>query len=249
MSNEPTSEPWLPEFELRDATKEDLVHIQWIFKDGFRDDPACDYKHPKREQYREDFENWIKFIFGIYFDKPSKFTVKVVTAPAARTRRPISVSVWDLEPEAKAMSEGALYTIDGVPTEADLPTDRPTGERRDANLKHIEAYNEAAARGFRDHFSQHGNLHVNLQWLITHPGHRRLGAGTRQCKWGRAQALDMGKVLTVMASPMGKRLYEKLDYRVVGSVTAQVKGEEENVVIYILENLLLAPEGTNRLSA
>lgn len=99
----------------------------------------------------------------------------------------------------------------------------------------MRVYASAAARGFKQHFHQYGNDQVNLWMLVTHPRFRRQGAATMICNWGQQESLKTNRILTVMASPMGKALYLVLGYKIVGAVTAQVDGEEEKVDIDILE--------------
>jgi hypothetical protein len=41
-------------------------------------------------------------------------------------------------------------------------------------------------------------------------------------------------VLTVLASPMGKLLYQALGYKLVGSVIVQVDDEDEKLEVYFL---------------
>lgn len=85
---------------------------------------------------------------------------------------------------------------------------------------------------FSKYFSTYGNEQLSLEWLITHPSFRRRGAGTKLCRWGEEEAIKRGCwTLTVMASPLGRLLYEHLGYRHVATVTAQVDGEEEKVDI------------------
>jgi predicted acetyltransferase len=74
--------------------------------------------------------------------------------------------------------------------------------------------------------------------LVTHPDFRRSGAATMLCNWGQDEAMKRGWMLTVMASPMGKALYENLGYELVGSVTVHVDGEDESVVVSVMEKKL-----------
>lgn len=87
------------------------------------------------------------------------------------------------------------------------------------------------SRGFDAFFSKYGKEQLHLWMLFTHPDFRRRGLGTMLCDWGQEEAEKKGWCLTVMASPMGKLLYEHLGYRVVGSEIAQVHGEAEKVAI------------------
>ncbi|KAF2253971.1 hypothetical protein BU26DRAFT_516224 [Trematosphaeria pertusa] len=49
------------------------------------------------------------------------------------------------------------------------------------------------------------------------------------------KADDMGYRAYAFASPMGKRLYERLGFQMLGSVTAQVEGEDEKLELFCLD--------------
>ena len=53
--------------------------------------------------------------------------------------------------------------------------------------------------------------------------------------WGMDKAAEKGWIITVLASPMGKMLYEYLGYTTVGSATVQVEGENDRLTVYCLE--------------
>ena len=113
--------------------------------------------------------------------------------------------------------------------------DRGIRERRDANPEHMQVYAATISRGFEKYFADYGNEQLHLWMLMTHPDFRRRGAGTMLCNWGEAESVKKGNLtLTVMASPMGKLLYEHLSYKLVGSETAQLEGEKEKVEIFSL---------------
>ncbi|KAF4463011.1 gnat family [Fusarium albosuccineum] len=204
------------------ATKADLEHITGVVWDSYLDDPGCPYKFPGREEYPKDFLKWTKLEYKEYLNQPDKFFTGVVTAPMISdddkpVEQLISISVWDDAPQTKAIGG-----------------DRGIDDRLDANPQHMRAYTDAAERGFRDYFAQYGNNQFNLVWLMTLPSFRRRKAGTMLCNLRDNEAIEKRKVFTVMASPMGKLLYEDIGYECLGSVTAQVEGEKECVQIYIL---------------
>ncbi|KAK7429715.1 hypothetical protein QQZ08_003741 [Neonectria magnoliae] len=207
---------------MRPATKADLNAITWIVKHGFPDDPGCTYKFPYRDEYPEDSWKWTRLEYEEYLSQPEKFATLVVTAPVASdggvVHQPISIGVWDVAVETK--SKGG---------------DRGINKRKDANPQHMRAYAAAVACGFEAHFAKYGNDQLNLSILVTHPDFRRRGAATMLCNWGQKKSVETGRVLTVMASPMGKPLYLSLGYELVGSVIAQVDSEEEKVDIDILK--------------
>jgi GNAT superfamily N-acetyltransferase len=225
---------------LRLATKADLDAIVRIVWASFPDDPGCNYKFPYRDQYPDDFTSWTRREYEAYLDQPDKFATWVVTAaipsshslhgatgtntasaPAERgaAEQPIAIGVWDVNVLAKSESP-----------------DRGIDERHDANRSHMRAYAAAMTRAFSNHFAHHGGQQLHLWMLMTHPDHRRRGAGTMLCDWGRDEARRRGGwALTVMASPMGRNLYEHLGYRVQGSTRARVDGEDEFVDIFAME--------------
>jgi ribosomal protein S18 acetylase RimI-like enzyme len=99
----------------------------------------------------------------------------------------------------------------------------------------MHVYADAMSHGWKKYFAGYGDTQFNLWMLITHPDFRNRGAGTMLCNWGQTEAIKNGKILTVMASPMGKNLYEYLGYKLVGAEKVQAEGEEETFDIYILE--------------
>lgn len=108
-------------------------------------------------------------------------------------------------------------------------------ERRDANPAHMREYARALSAGFARFFAPYGKEQIHLWLLVTHPNFRRRGAGTMLCNWGLVEATKKGWILTVLASPMGKILYEHLGYNLVGTEKVQADGEDETFNVYCLE--------------
>ena len=107
-------------------------------------------------------------------------------------------------------------------------------ERRDANKTHFVEFGKAMARGFDDYFACYGKEQIHLWLLATHPDFRRRGVGTMLCNWGTEKAIEKGWVLTVLASPMGNKLYQELGYKLVGQFTIRADHEDESLEIYCL---------------
>ncbi|KAF5714752.1 hypothetical protein FGLOB1_3368 [Fusarium globosum] len=202
---------------LRRATIDDLDDITWIAVNGLPDDPGTDYRFPYRDKYPGDFWKWTRIEHEELFQRPDKLVILVVTAPVLDDgevmHQPISYGVWDLK-----------VTSDFI------PGDHGINERRDVNKKHMEAYAEALPVGIKKYFKQFGSDQIPLWEVVTHPDFRRRGAASMICEWGQKEADRDGKSLSLLATPMGKGLYLKLGYRVLGSVVVQVEGEEERVV-------------------
>lgn len=109
-------------------------------------------------------------------------------------------------------------------------TDHGINERRDVNKKHMEAYAKVLPAGLKKYFKRFGSEQIPLWEVVTHPDFRRRGAASMICEWGQKEADKDGKSLSLLATPMGKGLYLKLGYHVLGSVVVQVEGEEERVI-------------------
>ncbi|KAH7377964.1 acyl-CoA N-acyltransferase [Cadophora sp. MPI-SDFR-AT-0126] len=208
-------------FTLRKADKSDLEDITTVAQAGFPDDPEFDYRFPKRDKYPEDNRKWIKREYQAYIEQPEKFTVMIVTTPVEKdgqvASQAIALAVWDIS----------------VLTEA-TGGDDGLQERRDVNRTHFEEFGKAMAKGFDDYFACYGKEQVHLWLLATHPDFRRRGAGTMLCNWGTERATEKGWVLTVLASPMGNKLYQELGYKLVGQFTVRADHEEESLEIYCL---------------
>ena len=82
---------------------------------------------------------------------------------------------------------------------------------------------DTLSAAYDKYFSGYGGKQIHLWLLTTHPDFRRRGAGTMLYNWGFDRAAEKGWVVTVLASPLGKLLYERLGCKLLGSVTVQGK--------------------------
>lgn len=99
-------------------------------------------------------------------------------------------------------------------------------ERKDANKEHCRAYAQAVHQRPKKYFAEFGKKQIYLSILMTHPDFRRRGAGTMLAEWGIRYAEDRSWPVTVLASPMGKLLYEHLGFITIATKVVQVKGKE-----------------------
>ena len=99
----------------------------------------------------------------------------------------------------------------------------------------MKAFQDTLDKAFKDYFSKYRGQQYHLWLLATHPDYRRRGAGSMLSGWGMDKAAEQGWVVTVLASPMGKKLYESLGYKALGNVIVQVDGEEEKLTVCCLE--------------
>ena len=104
--------------------------------------------------------------------------------------------------------------------------------RRDADWERMQAFKDAMGDGKEAHFDRrYGNRQLQLLILGTHPNYRRQRAATQLCRWGLQLAQEHEVPITVLASPIGQKLYSHLGFRAVGAVIVQVEGEEERLSI------------------
>jgi ribosomal protein S18 acetylase RimI-like enzyme len=94
-------------------------------------------------------------------------------------------------------------------------------------MKAFRVYRKVKLHWFDE---KYGEKQWSLMTLATHPDYGRGGVGTALCYWAIQRAIsDKIEALTLFASPLGKLLYTKLKFIVVGIVRIQVEGEEEFV--------------------
>ena len=105
-------------------------------------------------------------------------------------------------------------------------------ERRDADRKHMQAFEDALDVAKATCFNaKYGHNQLHLLILATHPEYQRRGAGTRLCRWGMQLAMDRKIPVTLFSSPMGTQLYTSLGFRMVGTVVVRVEGEDDKLTI------------------
>lgn len=107
--------------------------------------------------------------------------------------------------------------------------------RRDVDAANFREFKKAMSQGFTKFFGKYGDGQLHLWLLCTHPSFRRRGAATRLCEWGLRFANSRGLCVTVLASPMGKSLYEKLDFFVCDWFYINVEGDPTALKIWALE--------------
>ncbi|KAK1783100.1 hypothetical protein QBC45DRAFT_154097 [Copromyces sp. CBS 386.78] len=200
-------------------------------------DPQWDYRFPLRKQFPEDHFKYTRMLFEYFLD-PSydDWTVMVVEAvdPAGGEKLKIaSISVWDVSYLNKR-KHGPEY----IPQDPNREVDRRGGStRRDANQLHFNAFADGQAKAYKKYFGGIGPEQLHLQILATLPDFQRRGHATTLCKWGidvsRRESL---KDVSVMASPMGYRLYARLGFSHVATVIIQVPGEEEKLTLQAMKH-------------
>ena len=101
----------------------------------------------------------------------------------------------------------------------------------------MKEFGDTLSAAYNKYLSGYGEKQIHLWLLTTHPDFRRRGAGTMLCNWGIDRAAEKGWVVTVLASPLGKLLYEYLGCKLLGSVTVRVDEEKEKLLVFCLVHL------------
>ncbi|KAI1409962.1 acyl-CoA N-acyltransferase [Hypoxylon sp. FL1857] len=208
---------------LRRATPDDLEDIATVAQEGFPDDPEFDYRFPYRQNFPEDNRKWIVQEYREYLEQPDKYAVIIVTA-SDNDNKAVALSVWDI-----SISKAHRGSDLGVPDDPEQQI-----RRRDANASHFRKFKQQMCEEFDSYFGKYGDNQVHLWLLATHPDFRRRGAGTRLCRWGLEWASQQSLYTTVLASPMGRSLYEELSFVECGSFMVQVDGEAEKLEIWAM---------------
>lgn len=87
---------------------------------------------------------------------------------------------------------------------------------------------------FDTYFSRYGDDQIHLWLLCTIPSFRRRGAGTRLCRWGLDLAQSRSAHVTVLASPMGRALYEEIGFKLDGFFIVREGKEPEHLNMWAL---------------
>lgn len=104
--------------------------------------------------------------------------------------------------------------------------------RLDANHERFNEFWKGQIRVYKRLFAPIGPEQTHLQILATLPEFQRRGHGSSLCKWAMELVRkDALKDMTVMASPMGHKLYTWLGFERVATFYIQVPGDEESVVL------------------
>lgn len=104
--------------------------------------------------------------------------------------------------------------------------------RLDANNEHFEAFWKGQIKVYKKLFAPIGPEQIQLQILATLPEFQRRGHGSSLCRWGMELVRrDALQDMTVMASPMGYKLYTWLGFEKAATFYIQVPGEEESLVL------------------
>jgi GNAT superfamily N-acetyltransferase len=210
---------------LRTATLDDLDTVVDIGLTAMPLDPQWNYRFPKRQEYPIDHYDGIRSRYREFIlNETGQWSVilaEVLNDKGSKTV--VSFAVWNL---------GQRSPNNQFPIKHRNPLQKSRQlVRRDLNQKRANAWTETLRTSKKILFDGRFSNYIQLQILATHPKYQRLGAGTALCNDGIRAARMLRLPIAVFASPMGHKLYSQLGFTTLDTVTIQVKGEEENVVL------------------
>ena len=89
-------------------------------------------------------------------------------------------------------------------------------------------------KGRRILYQKYGESQIKMVHLACHSQYWRRGAGTTLCLNGMSRAKSKGLALTMLASPMGARLYSKFGFKLLETVKDCVNAEDTGVEIAVM---------------
>lgn len=218
---------------IRPAALLDLDVMVSIAMAAMELDPQWNYRFPHRRNFPNDTWHFTRRRYREFLEnKSGRWSVMLAELACPRGRSGASVdrpqtvafAVWDVAHVTRPALRPTNCTKE--PTAAE-----PTSCRRDANGKRQQAWSQTLGASRKLFDQQFGTNHFQLQLLATDPQFQRIGAGTALCGAGieTAERLKMG--ISVFASPMGKRLYSRLGFQQLATVTVKVEGEDDFVSV------------------
>ncbi|KAF2404617.1 acyl-CoA N-acyltransferase, partial [Trichodelitschia bisporula] len=206
---------------FRPAQFSDLEAIVGVIVAAMPSDPQWDWRFPRRREYADDTRAFTSAKYHEFLSDKDAWHVMVAESDdsarphVCRARMIVAVAVWDQAAMQCPPSEPLLL---------------PSHKRRDGHRRRMELWAATMAKARKQYFDDSfGARHLQLQILATHPDYQRRGAGTALCKWGMAFAQKWGMVVTVFASPMGKKLYRRLGFQTMARIEMRVPDEMESV--------------------
>lgn len=107
--------------------------------------------------------------------------------------------------------------------------------RLDADPMRVQVFDAATTKAENMyHNLPYGEQQIRLKILATHPDYQRQGAASKMLFWGMCLAREQLKFLTLLAGPMGKKLYTKSCFYEQGAVDVQVEGEQDKATFFAM---------------
>ncbi|KAL2153496.1 hypothetical protein VTH82DRAFT_4651 [Thermothelomyces myriococcoides] len=216
-------------------------------------DPQWNYRFPYRQQHPEDHYKYTRMLFEYFLDPSYQDWLVMVVEDSLEPGGPCEVvgfGVWDVSyinrrlhgagyktQDRKFMPNGSgslarMSTNSNVSAAVTEVEERGGKTRKDANHDRFNEFWKGQTRAYQKFFSPLGPEQIHLQILATLPEFQRRGHGSSLCRFAMELVKrDHLSNMSVMASPMGQKLYSALGFEKVGTFYVQVPGEEERLVL------------------
>ncbi|PMD55328.1 uncharacterized protein K444DRAFT_504953, partial [Hyaloscypha bicolor E] len=212
----------------REAKESDIEAISEIALLSMSLDPAWTYRYQFAKIYPIEHKENTRNRYDKYLADQREGRFCIVVAELLlhikdeTITKVIAFAIWQLPRTLlKAIDEAKPNIIEPTSDYLDRKDVSP------ARMKAFRAYRKVKLHWFDE---KYGEKQWSLMTLATHPDYGRGGVGTALCYWAIQRAIsDKIEAVTLFASPLGKLLYTKLKFIVVGIVRIQVEGEEEFV--------------------
>ncbi|KAI9817888.1 MAG: hypothetical protein M1827_001007 [Pycnora praestabilis] len=217
--------------EVRTATIHDLdIMLEIGLKALYYDLTWWDYRYPLHRKYPEETRNRVRLIYKNFLENTSgEYLVQIVEAGSIEDpniKHPMAWAAWDVAwlngHERKTPGDLTAPPVGGP----------PSSPNRDENPQHVALFRSVLADAKkRSVDSVYGTKQLCLAFIVTDPGYFRRGAGKLLCQWGIDRVTERGDgwVVALIATRMGRNLYENLGFRKVADMLVQVEGEEESI--------------------
>ncbi|KAF1986480.1 acyl-CoA N-acyltransferase [Aulographum hederae CBS 113979] len=223
-----------PTVTVRKASVEDLDAILDIGLAALPHDPQWHYRFPYRHEFPEDTRDFTRARYKEFLEDGEKQWCVMVAESAdaqhPRGAKPVAFAIWEI---VNIRKHFGFCTPSKTSTNTSTPRTAPSVKRRrDGHAQRMQAWNKTTSWSKQRIFDDiYGTGHFHLQILATHPSYRKRGAATALCNVGLAAATRLNMVVSVFASPMGRRLYRQLGFCYVNEVRIQVEGEDQFVIL------------------
>ncbi|KAI9857898.1 MAG: hypothetical protein M1813_008013 [Trichoglossum hirsutum] len=218
---------------LRYATILDLPRLLEILLDALPDDPFYNYLWKYRDDYPNDHKGyWLQRLQADIYNPSYSFMVMEVTA---EDRNPVAAfGIWERRGEDTGAHERRSRGEEGWRGVAwefhrrslkELVSGSP---RRDAPPDRLAECTGVLA-DVTAHFDASYPSRFQLELICTHREYQRHGFGSAIVSWGLGEAARDGVPVSVAASPLGERLYQKMGFKWDREWVVGVPGEEEEV--------------------
>ena len=107
-------------------------------------------------------------------------------------------------------------------------------KRRDGDERRVARFFAVLDEVHKEYWEERYRSNFRLELLVTHPEHRRQGAGGMLTQWGIDRAREFKADVGVESSPMGLSLYKSLGFELLEIRTVQVENDDEDLEVRIM---------------